>query len=582
MSLSSPKRARAVGLVGLGLGLSPAAAALDVDLGGKLQTDIRYRTDLIEVGEWYGQRTMEPGFSRNQNLFKLRGHVASGKARLVFDNDLVYMGFSDSLSDFSTLTRREIVDPFRIESHSLYLEAWDVGLRGLDLRIGQQRVMWGVGDQFNPTNNLNADDVEDPLLFGDQLGNIMVRADYSPAPGWTFSGVVVPIFKPALLPASAELGLAAIDRVPITDPSLRWKLQAEQKQALNLGFPTLVGSVVPTLPANTLENMQWSVRAAGTLGMQDVALSYYDGRSDIPVAVGNHTTLVASRECNPNDETDCINGRLMTEARMVYPKMKVLGLNAAGEMNPLGWIADGIRPIGYRLEVAYIMPERTTVQLTNDLLDFGLYQQEAGEYDYGLGGARPTSVTGDPFMKWTAGLDYTFGRHVYMNAQWVHGFPDEFGAGDWIFDGPWEVRGATVTDEPTLLLGCAPIFDTGAAPTPERCVTETTRPRVGDYGVVGLDLMFGSTKLRLFSILDFTPIVVSRWDEEGERRVERRIAWSNAETRSMVLYPELSHNFGNGMELAGGAVVMLGSEVTKFGDPATGGTQVFTRASYSF
>ena len=32
-----------------------------------------------------------------------------------------------------------------------------------------------------------------------------------------------------------------------------------------------------------------------------------------------------------------------------------------------------------------------------------------------------------------AGLDfYTFGRHVYLNAQWVHGTFDEFGAGDFI------------------------------------------------------------------------------------------------------------------------------------------------------
>ena len=50
----------------------------------------------------------------------------------------------------------------------------------------------------------------------------------------------------------------------------------------------------------------------------------------------------------------------------------------------------------------------------------------------------------------------------------------------------------------------------------------------------------------------------------------------------MVIYPELKHAFPSGFSLSGGAVVMIGEPWTKFGDPATGGTQIFTRARYAF
>ena len=38
-----------------------------------------------------------------------------------------------------------------------------------------QVVQWGTADMFNPTNNLNAPDLEDPLMFGESVANEMVR-----------------------------------------------------------------------------------------------------------------------------------------------------------------------------------------------------------------------------------------------------------------------------------------------------------------------------------------------------------------------------------------------------------------------
>lgn len=566
--------------------LSSVAFGIEGEVGGVLQTDIRYQVNEVSTGSWYGRRSLGPGWVRNQNLLKLRGNVRQDKARLVFDSDLVYMGFPDPVDDILDTTRREVIDPFRVETHNLYVEAWDVGIPGLDIRVGQQKVQWGVGDQFNPTNNLNADDVEDPLLFGDQLGNVMARVDYTPVLGWTLSGVVVPVFKPGLVPSSAELGLAATDQVPVLNDDLRWTLLADQQQALNLGYATVANAVVPSLPEATWDNTQWSVRLAGSVGMHDVALSYYDGRFDFPVASYNHTTLESYEEprCNPNDSEDCVNGLLNTEVGLVYPKMSVWGLNAAGEVNPLGWIGDAFKPIGYRMEVAWIFPEERRMVVTNDALDFGLLVQDAGEYDYGLpGGQRPVVLSDASFFKWTLGLDYTLTKFLYVNAQWVHGMPDEFGAGDWVVGGTNTLRAATVTDDTSALAGCAPLFDTATvAVDPRQCPTEWQRPRVGDYGVVGVDLRMGASLLRVFTILDFTPLYKSAYNADREQRVETKLSWNDPATRSMVVYPELSHNLGNGLELAGGAVVFMGGKGTKFGDPAVGGTQVFSRAKYSF
>jgi hypothetical protein len=562
--------------------LGGAAHAVEFDYSGYLQTDIRYRPQTISVGSWHTPLSVQAGFNRNQNLLKNRLQARGDGARLVMDADFVMMGFSDELNSTRDMSRRELIDPFRFEVHDLYMELWDFIVPGMDLRVGQQKIQWGVGDQFNPTNNLNADDLEDPLLFGDQLGNVMARLDYSPIPAISLSAVAVPVFKPALLPDTGHIALGMIDRVPVVEDELRRKLAAEALMVEDSEFtltPTVVNSVTTQLPENTLDNMQWQVRAAFMLGMHDVALSWYDGRFDFPLAVNNHTVLQQQEQCNPNDPDDCINGKLLTDATVAFPKMKVAGLNASGEINPLGWMGDAFKPFGYRLEFAAIFPEATSISLTNDQLDIlpGLYTQDAGEYDYELGGRRPLSAPGDTFFKWVLGLDYTFGRHVYVNAQWVHGMPDEWGAGDWLTGPGYVSRGAQMTYDADGNANCSLLEREG-----ETCINETMRPRIGDYAVVGMDITFRANLLRLFGIVDFTPIVKTSWNEQQGRRTSTTYAWHTDQVRSFVFYPEFSHNFGNGFESSIGAVALFGSRASKFGDPAGGGTQYFAKARYSF
>jgi hypothetical protein len=566
------------------LSTSPAFAddELSINIGGRIQSDLRFRTERKGFGDWYDRVELPEGPERNWNMISLKADASYGRFKGVAQIDFTLDGLSTEINSIGDLYRIEKVEPYWFQVQSLYIDAKSIFLDGLDLRIGQQVVSWGVGDQFNPTNTLNPDDLRDPLLFGKQAGNFMVKADYWLNDDWSFSGVMVPVFQPALLPRSAILAPAAIDRVPFTDPALRWRVEAETGASKTsiLNTPTVIGSATPTLPETNFENMQWAYRIAGTLGEQDIALSYYYGRNDFPVPIANHTRLDKTRRCDPEDETRCVDGLLKTDATLAYPKMHVYGLNAAGEI-PLSWIKDDMHGIGYRVEAGLFVPDRVAVTLTQDELDLAI-PQPAGEYDYDNdgrpGGPRPASVDNVAFLKWVIGLDYTFGEHLYVNGMWVHGLVDEFGAGDFLREG-WTVRQSDVTsDESDTVFKCS-IQRNG-----ETCAREILRPLLGDYIVLGVDvkLMNNALLLRLFNILDVSGIVEERWDPEQEKRVRTHYSPFSEQGFSMVVFPEASYNFGNGLDLAVGALFQLGKDYTKFGDPAAGGSTVWTRGKFSF
>ncbi len=557
-------------LAAIALGAGP-----ETSLGGSVSSDLRYRPSPVAAGSWYQPLDLPAGFTRNQNTLNLRGRVRSNGVGAVVDLDLVYTGFAQEPAALGDLSERDRLDPFRIEAHSLYVEARDLGLKGLDLRLGQQLVQHGVGDQFNPTNHLNADDLEDPLRFGDQLGNLMARVDYSPRGNWTATLAVVPVFKPALLPETAPVGFASSDVLPMEEAELRWRIHSEAALAEEaLGYPTIVGGANPELPETSLANAQLGVNLGGHVGLHDLAVSYYRGIHDFPVAVANHTVSVAGEQCNPDDAEDCIDGLLVTEATLAYPHMQAFGFNAAGEIGLFDRLTSRVLPIGYRVEVALILPEQQTITLTQDDLDLGFIQYPAGEYDYGLDGDRPVTLSDTPFLKWVVGLDYSFGRHIYINAQWVHGLPDEFGAGAAWQPERWVVRSGGVDTALADTTRCALNLDG------ETCAWEITRPRIGDYLVVGADLMWGENTLRLFGILDLVGVAREQYAVGGRERIRYHALTS--EGFSAVLYPELMRGFGNGLELGAGALILLGQPHTRFGDPAAGGTQVFARGRYSF
>jgi hypothetical protein len=564
---------------------------IDLEWGGRVQSDLRFRVEEKAVGSWYDRRVLPVGVDRNQNLLGARLTARYRNVSAVVDLDFVLYGHSQEVETVQDLSRREKLDPFRFDVHKLYVEIKDLVVDGFDLTVGQQLALWGVGDQFNPTNNLNADDVEDVLLFGDQQGAFMVRGDYWIDSEWSLTGIMVPVFRPALLPPSGELALTRVDRVPLVDERLRWRIHAEQALSaapgdpLQIGHPTIVKSANVVLPDTSIENVQAGYRISGNLGGQDIAASYYYGRHDFPVPFKNHTVQNSARRCNPEDANDCINGVLETNVFLHYPRMHAYGLNLAGEL-PFDELSEAFNSIGYRLEAALIVPERSTLELTNDELNLGGIVQPAGEYDYDAdgrpGGPRPVVIEETPFGKWVVGLDYTFGEHVYLNVQWVHGLPDEFGAGDFITEG-YVVRGAGVTTEPAdTFTECVGLTVGDRDGT--RCAREILKPRIGDYLVTGIDITALQRKLlvRLFTIFDVRGVYESYYDPAlGERVVEHHSMFTE-EGFGAVIYPEVNYNFGNGLEVGVGALVQLGDGNSKFGDPQAGGSLVWGRTRFSF
>jgi hypothetical protein len=563
---------------------APARAdELKLDFSGKIQTDLRFRLESKSVGNYWDKVELPAGIERNQNLFSAKLKASYGKFSGVAAVDLyVNPPIAQKLTGFSDLQKYNATQPFTFEPQSLYVEGKNLFTKGLDIRIGNQTVLWGVADQFNPTNNLNADDLRDPLLFGKQVPNFMVKVDYWLNKSFSISGVLVPIFRPALLPQSATLGAADIQRMPFTDDTIRHRIESEFGfSSKGAHYPTVIDKLTPVLPSPRADNMQFAYRLAGTIGEQDIALSYYLGRTDFPQPFSSHTRQTDGQKCDPNSPKNCIDGNLRTETLLGYPRMHVYGFNMSGEFNPFKKLSESIHGIGYRLEAALVVPQRTGIRLTQEALPAVL--QGAGEYDYDGdnkpgGKVLPAVVESTPFLKWTVGLDYTFGAHVYTNVQWVHGLADEFGAGDWIHKG-WSVRRSDVSTPATLTNSMCVIPKDGS-----RCAREVLLPKLGDYLVLGADFKFldDAGLFRFFTIWALNGVTTSEWDDKTQKRVETNYSLFTKEGFSASIFPELDYNFGNGLEFGAGALILLGKTYTKFGDPAAGGSLVFTRGRFSF
>lgn len=543
-----------------------------VDIGGEIVTDLRFATDEAPTAAFPQEApvaTADIPWSRTS--LRVDGQARTGRFRAVFDVEGILLGAPQSGFGLAGLSDPLVVDPVRAEVDALYVEARDLLWRGMDLRVGQQLVQFGVGDQFNPTNTVNPNDVEDPLRFGEQAGNLMVRMDLTRGLT-TLTGVLVPVMKPALVPASAPWGLTEIDRLPFVDPDLRWRLHAEKASAEDFGYPTVVSSTVVESPSADPANMQFFARLGTTVGSQDLGISYYHGFADTPVATATHTTQVTDPQCDPDRADACIDGVLSNAVTLRYPRIRVAGLNAAGEV-PL---PARLPPIGWRAEFALVDPSEVRSAITNDEISLLGIVTPAGAYPY-PDGEEPVVLEGTPYPKWVLGLDYTFGGHVYANVQWVHGMFDELGAGDNLLQDGRAVRDASMADGAIPAL-CAFAQD-GTA-----CAVEVTRARQSDLAVIGVDINFRSQRglLRLFTIQDLTGIAVDEPTEDGLDREETRFGAFHRRAASRVWYPELSYDVGGGMGVAIGALIQTGKDWTKFGDPAAGGSFVYGRAGMAF
>lgn len=365
-------------------------------------------------------RTDRPGtIGRNENRLEFYFNYTPNKhIQIVGDIEPVFMGSSQAkeLDDLATMS---MMNRFHMESRAAYIALNELA-KGLDIKIGRQIVVWGTADKFSPTNNINSDDLEDRPLFTEPIANQMVVVDYAPLRDrlW-FQAVYIPLFFPALLPPSAAAGLRdPYAEVPFADPANSERIYYLQDTFIPQNpklLPKVLGHVI--MPDRTLANGQAAAKIGTRLADIDISASYYYGRHDIPLPAEVESSVI--HPLNADDEPE--DGYyIQSDAYLIYPKMQVIGLDFTTQVPWLGnmgiWGEAGLFiPKEERLRIE--MPLPTGVDVTPDDGIANPVKEIEG-----------IAVRKTPFVKLTAGADYTIGKHVYVQAQYLRGFIDEFGA----------------------------------------------------------------------------------------------------------------------------------------------------------
>jgi hypothetical protein len=372
------------------------------------------RVRVISSAYYDVHRTEQRRFGRNENRLEFTfAYTPNKHIQIVGNLKAVFFGVAQA-QELDDLATQQMLTPFHFESDSAYIALIDV-LPNLDIKIGRQVLVWGTADKFNPTNNISPDDLEDRPLFTEPIGNQMVVVDYHPLANklW-FQGVYVPIFYPALLPPSASAALRDPRApVPFARASDQRKLEAAQDvfSANPMLVPDVEGRVQQ--PPMRFKDGQTAVKVGTSLGGIDMSLSYYNGRHDIP------TPIDVRSEFKDDAEGDGEGCCVRAVATLAYPRMQVLGADFATQLPFLGnmglWGEAGLFfPEPQDIFIEFPQPYDVTPDDPTD-----------GPVTFLQG---PT-IRKTPFVKATAGFDYTFGKHVYVQAQYVRGFIDDFGAG---------------------------------------------------------------------------------------------------------------------------------------------------------
>ncbi|MCA9695256.1 MAG: hypothetical protein KC636_37095, partial [Myxococcales bacterium] len=384
----------------------------------RFRDQIDFRVRLLSSVYYAVARADPRRFDRNENrveayvTYKPNEHI-----ELVGGLEGVFMGVAQA-QELNDLATRQMLTPFHFESDAAYLGIYDL-LPGLDLKLGRQIVVWGTADKFNPTNNLNPDDLEDRPLFTEPIANQMAVLEYRhPKLGdkLFLQGVYIPLFYPALLPPSAAAALKSpFAPVPYATLEDRDKLRYLQDVWLrdNDRFvPAVYGNL--DVPSTVGANAQFAFKIGSSLGPVDFSASYYYGRHDIPFPVE-----VVSSQLAPFDEEPVDGHWVQSDVRLIYPRMQVVGLDFAAT---LPFLDD----LGLWGEAGLFIPEPNDLRIELPI-PVDVTPSPVDELANPVNEVTGPAIRSTPFVKATVGLDYTIGKHVYVQAQYLRGFIDEFG-----------------------------------------------------------------------------------------------------------------------------------------------------------
>lgn len=126
-------------------------------------------------------------------------------------------------------------------------------------------------------------------------------------------------------------------------------------------------------PGRQIENGMFALKLSGSAFNGDFSLSYFRGWDDLPVEIGRSA------------DDNLIAG---------FSKLQVIGMDFATEYRSVGYWAEGA-------------------------INFAEEVKSEGN----------TMLSNDPYFAYVLGMDYTFKNGIYLNAQYVHGFPTQRGRG---------------------------------------------------------------------------------------------------------------------------------------------------------
>ncbi|HVV50654.1 MAG TPA: DUF1302 family protein, partial [Polyangia bacterium] len=197
-----------------------------------------------------------------------------------------------------------------VDLREAYVNAY---LGPIDLRLGQQIIVWGRADALNPTNNLTPVDfrIRSPLEDDLRLGNAGARAFLHLAPSLRLEGVWMPIYLPTELPAVA--------------------------------LPQYVSYGAPTFPSVNLKNGTEGVRLHLERAAFDMSVSYVHGFAPLPGLTMSQLTLTADPNTGAADPN---NPPSIVISRTAY-QQQVLGGDFSTTLGEFGTL---------RGEVAYRRP----------------------------------------------------------------------------------------------------------------------------------------------------------------------------------------------------------------------------------
>lgn len=353
--------------------LLPGGRAIAQQEGG-----IRWRAELMS-----DQRALmrgSPEWAWNENRLDLQIDNSTDRIRVHGQMWIRHLG-PTALENSAGLYAKEQINPWSLDLREAYVEVYRFLFDQLDIKIGRQRIAWGTADQFNPTDNLNPQDLEDVFDFGRTNGSDACNLQWHFSHASSLQVVYVAQFRPANLPVGYFSDLF--------QPSIRLPGSA----SLNAYSDKL------HIPSAKLSHQATAgIRLKAFLLNTDISFSYVYGRDYLPMATLARIT--------PHEEP----GQVNVYSELEFPRHHIWGVDLSGSIGFAGIWA----------EAAVFLPEKE-IQLFTDYSAI-----------IPPGSQKPTNLTTttlpkEPYVKYVAGADYTFQNGTYLNVQFLHGFLHEKG-----------------------------------------------------------------------------------------------------------------------------------------------------------